>query len=130
MTGDRFTGETLSLALSAAVPLEIADLARATDTGRVALGRRCADVIAAHGDDLQYGGKHCRAAFAAVVKGLAAGAYQPGGIALAGTLWCAAHHRFGARIAWPCPACVADETGRPATTPRVATTIEVAGGLL
>jgi hypothetical protein len=82
--------ELLTMALSAAVPLKIADLADYSPDARARLAVGCADAIAAHGDDLQYGGADCVPAFAALARGLAVGAYQPGGITFAGTHWCAA----------------------------------------
>jgi hypothetical protein len=122
----------LEITLSAAVPLRIAELAGTSPDRRLALATGAADTLAAHGDDLLYGGEHCRAAFGAVVRALAIGAYQPGGIHFAGTLWCAVHHPHGGREEWPCPPCV--EAGMPAPGPqpqqRPVDTIPVAGGRL
>lgn len=120
--------ELLPIALSAAVPLKIADLAGYSPDARALLARDSADTIAAHGDDLQYGGKDCAPTFAALVRGLAVGAYQPGGITFAGTCWCAAHHPFGATAEWPCADCTDPVTAEPAGQP--VTTIQVAGGRL
>lgn len=59
---------------------EIADAARAY-----------AEVIAAHGDDLQFGGKHCASTHAALARGLAALSFLPGGVVFLGRHWCATH---------------------------------------
>ena len=83
----------LAITLQLAVPLHIDELRHRDDRQRITIAGRCADVIAAHGDDLQYGGKHCAAAFNALARGLAAAAYQPGGVTFAGALhWCTAAH--------------------------------------
>jgi hypothetical protein len=39
-----------------------------------------------------YGGKHCAEAFNALARGLAALAYQPGGVKYAGLHWCVEEH--------------------------------------
>lgn len=85
-----FVVDLLSVSLQAAVPLLIAEMREVSDEHRLQLARRAVDVICEHGDDLQFGGKHCAAAFNAVARGLAAGAYQPGGITFLGLHWCAA----------------------------------------
>lgn len=91
------TGEVLALSLGAAVPIAIADMTGWSDQERLHASRGLADVICEHGDVLLYGGggerrqrKDCAAAFAALVRALAIGAYQPGGITFAGSHWCAA----------------------------------------
>lgn len=81
----------LDASLSAFVPLRIRELQAWTPEARVAAARHAADAVAAHGDDLQYGGKHCAATWAALVDGLAAAAYQPGGVTFAGRHWCVDH---------------------------------------
>lgn len=78
--------DTLAITLELAVPLHIDKLRRCDDQQRMAIAQDSADVIAAHGDDLQYGGKHCAETFNALARGLAAAAYQPGGITFAGAL--------------------------------------------
>lgn len=45
------------------------------------------DVIAEHGDSLQYRDTHSAEAFNRLAEGLAAAAYQPGGVSFAGMLW-------------------------------------------
>lgn len=78
--------ETLRLA----VPLHIHDLRDRTPSSLAALAERCADTIAAHGDDLQYGGKHCRETFNALARGLAAAALTAdGGADFLDLHWCA-----------------------------------------
>jgi len=81
--------DALAITLQLAVPLHIDELRHCDDRQRMAIAARCADVVAAHGDDLQYGGKHCAETFNALARGLAVAAYQPGGITFAGALhWC------------------------------------------
>jgi hypothetical protein len=119
------------MSLQAAVPLLIADLRHIDTQQRVDLARAAVQPLVEHGDDLQYGGKHCRAAFAAVARALAAGAYQPGGITFAGQLWCAAHRPFGAALEWPCADCLASAAPAGAgTAVDPVLTISVAGGRL
>ncbi len=104
--------------LDVAVPLRIADLTYWSEAGRLTHAAGCADIIAAQGDALQYGGKGCREAFAAMVRALAVMAYQPGGVTFAGRHWCAG--------LCDCPQAVAQ--GRPAEKPVV--TIRTSGGVL
>lgn len=124
--------------LDAAVPLRIAELRDLDDMGRLALAAGAAAALAEHGDDLQYGGAHCRDAVAALIRGLAVGAYAPGGISFGGHHWCAA--------GCDCPAahlqdravhtgrCGCPNTGGPVGPPPAATptfiTVDVAGGRL
>lgn len=77
--------------LELAVPLHLHEIRGKSDAWRMGEARRCADMVASHGDDLQYGGKHCAAAFNAVARGVALGAMQPGGITLHGRHWCTDH---------------------------------------
>lgn len=70
----------LSTMLAVAVPLEIQRLRLWSVQQRHELVRDAAQMVAEHGDDLMYGGRHCKDAFAAVVRALAVGAYQPGGV--------------------------------------------------
>lgn len=99
------TDTVLQIALSVAVPLRIAELAdsgpdyRARLATRLSCGqqlregpcpcRGLADIIASHGDaierrDLKRGAAQ---AFNALARGLALGAYQPGGVTFAGMHW-------------------------------------------
>jgi len=49
--------------------------------------------VATHGDDLQYGGKHCKDTFHALARGLAITALQAdGGVDFLGLHWCAIPH--------------------------------------
>lgn len=72
--------EVLRMTLAIAVPLRIAEVRAWTTDRRLATARTCADVIGAHGDDLQFGGKHCADAFNKLALGIACCAFQPGGI--------------------------------------------------
>lgn len=81
--------ETLKLA----VPLHIDDLRDATPQQRQRLAREAAQVIASQGDVLMFGGRKGAAAnaFNHLARGLAAAAYQPGGVDFAGQHWCTDH---------------------------------------
>lgn len=133
-TADLWT--VLRVSLEAAVPLEIANVRCWSDRERLHAAKSAADVIGSKGDVLQYGGKGCAAAFAALARGLAIGAYMPGGITFAGLHWCAA--------GCDCPSAHAqdraihtDRCGHPGPDtppdephPRRTVTIDVAGGRL
>jgi hypothetical protein len=82
----------LGLTLQVSVPLEIAKMRSWTHEARQRHAQGAADVIATHGDDLQFGGRHCTEAFAALTRGLAVLAYQPGGVDFAGLHFCTAPH--------------------------------------
>jgi hypothetical protein len=87
----------LVTALQVAVPLHITELAALPARIREPLIERwAADAVepAAHkGDALMFGGKRGEAAavFAALARGLAALAYQPGGVTVLGQHWCTNH---------------------------------------
>lgn len=81
----------LLLTLQVAVPLRIAELEamppKLRERLRTEWAREAVDVIAAQGDVLQYGGKHrgqAAGAFNHLARGLAAAAWQPGGVHFAG----------------------------------------------
>lgn len=79
--------ETLRLA----VPLVMTEF---RCTGRstawlIGEAKRMATVLATHGDDLQFGGKHCSPAFNALARGLACLALvADGGATFTGLHWC------------------------------------------
>lgn len=78
--------EHLITALQTAVPLHIEQL-RHLDPDQLA--RQQAVTVATHGDDLQFGGRHCKDAFNALARGLAAAALTAwGGVTVAGAHWC------------------------------------------
>lgn len=78
--------ETLRLA----VPLHMAELERLPVDMLPGIASAAATVVGSHGDALQFGGKHCREAFNALARGLAAAALTaPGGIDYLGAHWCA-----------------------------------------
>jgi hypothetical protein len=89
--------DVLMIALSAAVPLRMAELkamrGHARCNERVHWVTAAVDEVACKGDVLQYGGRRGEAAnvFNHLARGLAALAYQPGGVAFAGIHWCTAH---------------------------------------
>ncbi|MEY9211585.1 hypothetical protein NI17_009705 [Thermobifida halotolerans] len=86
----------LSAGLDAVLPVAVLtalpQVARLTPAERRRLAKECADTVTAHGDDLLYGGPHCTTTFAALARGLAAGALQPGGVTVAGHHFCASPH--------------------------------------
>ncbi|GAA4731746.1 hypothetical protein [Phytohabitans rumicis] len=90
--GDRAGCELLLVALHAAVPLHIARIRRWTPTQRNAAARHAVGVIAAHGDDLLFSGRHTAAAFNALARALALMADLPGGVTFAGQHWCTRAH--------------------------------------
>ncbi len=81
----------LRLALQAAVPLEIMELAGASFEERQNAAVGASRSIGEHGDQLMFGGKRGPEAFTAVVRGLAVLAYQPGGVTFADLHFCADH---------------------------------------
>lgn len=87
----------LMTTLEAAVPLHI-ELFRGISKKELnALTSLFAAIITEHGDVLQYGGKtslerkDCAQTFNSLARGLAALAYQPGGVTFAGKHWCVNH---------------------------------------
>lgn len=77
--------ETLRLA----VPLHITELAERPVEQLLAMAARDAETVGTHGDDLQYGGKHCAPAFNALARGLAIAALTAwGGVTWHGLHWC------------------------------------------
>lgn len=101
----------LLIALQAAVPLHIAELRGYDESLRYQMihaivpnrcglklaGEPCpcdtlSDVIAYHGDVLQYGGRGCARAFNALARSLALLALRAGGVTFAGHHWCQSGH--------------------------------------
>ena len=83
--------QSLLIALDAAVPLHIRDLAGQPTETLQRIAREAVNVIAAHGDDLLYGGRKCRTTFTALAVALAALAHAPGGVTFSGRHWCTDH---------------------------------------
>jgi hypothetical protein len=79
--------ELLTISLQAAVPLRILEMRDWTPERRIEAACECADVVASHGDDLQYGGKHAADAFNKLALGLACLSYAPGGVTFMGEHW-------------------------------------------
>ena len=78
--------ETLRLA----VPMHMVELTGLPPDALTAIATRSADILSTHGDDLQYGGKHCAQTFNALARGLAVAALTAdGGVDFAGQHWCA-----------------------------------------
>lgn len=88
------TRDLLAAFLEAAVPLAIMEMSDYTPEHRMKIGSECSDHIAAHGDIILYKsprqGESAKAV-AMLAKGLAVGAYQPGGITFLGQHWCVNH---------------------------------------
>lgn len=82
----------LATSLQLAVPLTIWQMRTMEPAQIREVAAGCADVIAAHGDDLLYGGRDCAPAFNALARGLAALAHQPGGVTFADLHWCVTAH--------------------------------------
>jgi hypothetical protein len=78
--------------LEVAVPMWIDRLRHSTAEQRQAIGQRCGQHIASHGDDLMFRGKRGSSAeaFNALAEGLAALAYCPGGVSFASMHFCTA----------------------------------------
>ena len=65
------------------------ELTRLTPSSLTAIATRSAEIIGTHGDDLQYGGKHCAQTFNALARGLAVAALTAdGGVDFDGLHWC------------------------------------------
>jgi hypothetical protein len=86
-----FAREILGLSLDVAVTIEIDRMRRLALDEVLDIARASSDVVAAHGDDLQFGGKHCRETFVALARGLAAASFVPGGIRFLGRRWESQH---------------------------------------
>lgn len=103
----------LMVSLEMAVPLKIADLRRVGEYERTALAGEMAEMVAAHADDLMYGGSSCVPTFAALARGLAALAFKPGGVTFWDRHWCAKHAPFGRGVEdgspHICAGCLEDE---------------------
>lgn len=87
---------TLVATLALAVPLWMWELRDRTDQQRVAIAKRCGQMVAERGDVLMFGSKKPGKAaevFNALAEGIAAAAYQPGGITFAGRHWCTDHRQ-------------------------------------
>lgn len=56
------------------------------------------DMIAAHGDDLIFGGPFCRDTFNALAKSIALLAFAPGGVTALGRHWCVGSGHMGVDI--------------------------------
>jgi hypothetical protein len=88
---------TLDQTLRFAVPLSILEIRtemdRITDAQRYARMSRCATTVGSHGDALQWPSpKWSKVAIAALIEGIAMGAYEPHGISWRGQHWCVRPH--------------------------------------
>lgn len=81
--------ETLRLA----VPMHMHELRRLPVDSILEIASDTATDIGTHGDDLQFGGKHCAQAFNALARGLAAASLiAQGGVTFQGLHWCVIAH--------------------------------------
>lgn len=79
----------LRATLALAVPRHMAELRGLDDDTLCRIATNAATVVGTHGDDLQFGGRHCREAFNHLARGLAAAALTAwGGITWQGLHWC------------------------------------------
>ena len=86
--------ELLRTFLLGLVPLAIAEQQGATDEDIEATRARCLDLIASHGDALQFGGRYRAESRTALAKAIALLARQPGGITQFGIHACTHEHEF------------------------------------
>lgn len=102
----------LPFALQCAVPGAIRRMRDWSFEERQRVAIECGQVIAEHGDDLLYPSKRKGGtawAFTALTKGLAALAFQPGGVTFAGVHWCVGSSHSGTHDEAPCAAEIARE---------------------
>jgi hypothetical protein len=110
-------GANLSEALAALVPLAIAELRGTTFEQRRARVAGAADLIASSADQMMFGkGKKATGVLAAIVNGVAVGAYQPGGISVLGVHACAHPHPWCPASARRSPCCTCDPATCTTTT--------------
>lgn len=82
----------LKLYLQLAVPLEMQRLSVLSSQELHTLATTAVPDITQHGDELEFGGRHCGRAAAHLARALACAALvNPGGITFAGLHWCADH---------------------------------------
>lgn len=91
MSTPHTAAELLLNFLDMAVPLEMQRLAHLDEASRLRIGHEAAHVIPEKGDVIQFRATGTAAATAALIRGLAAAAYQPGGVVFAGRHWCTDH---------------------------------------
>jgi hypothetical protein len=90
MSEDEVQAGLLAATLQVAVPFWIEQLRGAGDEDRLAMALESAQFIAEHGDNVLYRGARkgdSAKAFNHVARGLAIGAYQPGGVTAFGQHW-------------------------------------------
>lgn len=92
-----FRAEMIAGLMATAVLIEADNLSRRPWADVARFASEAASVIGSHGDDLQFGGKHCGEAFAALARGLAATSFAPGGVDLFGAHWCNRHPEVESR---------------------------------
>lgn len=89
MTPDDMQRTVLRTTLALAVPMHIAELDGLPPDVLTGIATRAATTVGTHGDDLQFGGRHCAEAFNALARGLAVAALTAwGGVTWEGMRWC------------------------------------------
>lgn len=79
--------------LGAFVPVHILEMRSVPHRALQEMAAEAAQIIASHGDDLMFSGKHCAATYTALSNGLAAAALlAPGGVNVMGLHFCAQPH--------------------------------------
>lgn len=110
-----------------AVPMWVHELRDCTPEQRVARAKRCAQVVAEHGDALQFKGESASArrstrdAFNRLAEGLALLAFQDGGVAFAGHHWCVGSNHMGVPGNGSCD----EELARVEANPRPAPVVRI-----
>ena len=77
--------------LAFAVPVEMMRQADLSPSIRLAYAKEAAAIVPERGDVIQFSASGTAKATAALIRGLAALAYQPGGVTFAGHHWCTDH---------------------------------------
>lgn len=85
------TADLLADTLLLAVPLEARRLAELPIEDLRLIASRCGEQVAAHSDELQYGGSQAPGTFAALSRGLAVLSYASGGVEFGGVCWVHRH---------------------------------------
>ncbi|MFE4516707.1 hypothetical protein ACFRMQ_21225 [Kitasatospora sp. NPDC056783] len=86
--------ELLRTFLLGLVPLAIAEQQGASDGDIEAIRSRCLELIASHGDALQFGGRHRAESRTALAEAMALLARQPGGVTRFGIHACTHEHEY------------------------------------
>ncbi|WP_280470697.1 hypothetical protein [Nocardia farcinica] len=91
---DHHQNAVLRETLLMAVPFAIWEQRDASPARIATLRRNAVAMIASHGDDLQFGGKHTASTAAALIQAIALLARAPGGVTFAGIHACLEDHDY------------------------------------